>query len=355
MRRSHERLNKRESAKFESSPMRDKLLEIWDDRFDESYDADKDEEGAPKTHGVATVESEEEADDYKRWYESLEVMKASEVAEIYGFDVSELKEREDGYYELPVEDHFMKDRLPDGYGYKGGAARSLLERNLDINEESDPRDIDLIRLAAEEPEPGMDDELSMEYMPDDFEHGYGVENVSDIDTYMNSRDLTINELFATDKKVVATEDCIKDSVRRVLRVTDYEREKWGGTGPAMLAKIVRFYAESILDTGMAKFEDENRLSRAFIAPFYIALNLDKAMDKGPEYAKEYVLRMRDNDHLPHEVRDVEGAVDHLNELLQGDRFYFRNAPEEQFELEEELKEYENLPKHLGMGRGHDVP
>lgn len=338
-----EEINKWENKGFINDQMRDQLLEIWEDRFDELY---SDYKSASREKGKQTnaeVQRQEEVD-YLMWH-----LDSGEVVEEYGFDNAELKEREDGYFEVSLEEHFMDDRLPEGYGYKGGAARCLLERNLGINKHSEPRDIDLIRLANEEPEDGMDNDLAKRYMPEDFEHGHGVEWVDDPDAYMDSRDLTINELYATDEKVVATEACIKDSVRRILRVTDHEREQWGGTGPKMLAKMVRFYTESIIDTGMGRIEDSNRLNTAMIQPFFIALNLDKAMDQGVKYAREYVSKMRDSGHLPEEARDVERAIEYLKEELKDDRFYFRNAPVKQYEHERK-----DLPKQLGMGHGHDA-
>ncbi|MFH1632265.1 MAG: hypothetical protein ABIA47_04615 [bacterium] len=47
--------------------------------------------------------------------------------------------------------------MPAGYGYEGGAARSLLMRALEIDLTYTPRDLDIIRLSDEEPSPGADD------------------------------------------------------------------------------------------------------------------------------------------------------------------------------------------------------
>jgi hypothetical protein len=354
MRRRPEQFNKRENIEFGSNPMRDKLLEIWDEQFEEPYDADDFDKSDVPAEDVATEAVRAEAQEYETLHEDLDQLDAHTIVEAYGYDASELKERDDGCYEMSVEQHFMRDRLPDGYGYKGGAARALLERNLGINDDSEPRDIDLIRLVDEEPSPGKDEELAKTYAPHDFEHGHGVEYVEDKAEYLETRDLTINELYATEHTIVATGACIKDSVRHILRVSDYERKQWGGTGPSMLAKISRFYTERIIDNGMAKIEDGHSLNTTMIRPFYLALNLDKAIERGYKYAKKYVEVLKDFGHFPEGTATVQDAVDYLNETMADDDFHFRNAPNDQFELEETWKDYEDLPKRLGVGKGHDA-
>lgn len=168
-----------------------------------------------------------------------------------------IERQENNTYKIAVKNHFHDKRLPEGYGYKGGAARSLLLRNIGIDPTSMPRDIDIVRLSEKEPHEGVDEKLAKEYMPDDFAQGHGVEFLKNITEYLNTRDLTINELYATDEYIVATDECLRDTIRHIICQSDYEYEQYyDDIGPKMLAKMLRFYSEA-LSRGMETSLDKD--------------------------------------------------------------------------------------------------
>lgn len=260
-------------------------------------------------------------------------------------------------YILDVEHHFSVQRLPAGYAYKGGAARALLLRNLGIDSHYTPRDIDIVRLSEEEPYKGADHEIAERFMSDDCATGYGVEHEEDMSRYFATRDLTINEVLATDTKIWVTESCIRDTVRKIIRPTEFEKcnvSSSGALGPKMLSKILRFYAEAIhrWDEGAIEGVEDWQFEENFIRPFWLAIQLDRAFEVNQNIAEIFVSELKGKGQLPDDIADAEEAVKYLSSIMYGDSFYYRYAPMDQFTLEEEWfnEELTKLPSFRGHGR-----
>src|SRR3989339_1359299 len=187
-------------------------------------------------------------------------------------------EEYDEVFSLPVRNHFSEERLPHGYGYKGGAARALLLRTLGIDSTYQPRDIDIVRLTWENPDDTQDAEVAQHWMSEATENASKIEVISDRDDYFTKRYLRMNEILATDDYIQCTKSALLDIMRHVIRPTKYELSRWHeNLGPKMLAKILRFYAEAIHsydEAYMGNLEDW-RFEEAFITPFWLALQLDK--------------------------------------------------------------------------------
>ncbi|MFH1315666.1 MAG: hypothetical protein ABIH67_04720 [Candidatus Uhrbacteria bacterium] len=323
----------------------ERLLEVW-----------------KKMHPEVVNVSVEQQEQMRNQVEQREnVIRDQEVLEVlneYGIDTSKIIEDADGNYRITVNNHFSQKRLPAGYGYKGGAARSLLLRSLGIDPAYQPRDVDLIRFSEEEPEPGMDDYLAQEYSPEDFSaviEGQGrdsVEKMKDVDRYLQTRDFTLNELYATDDEVVATRECLLDSVRRIIHLTEYEYNMFPDRiGSKMLAKAVFLYAEAIERWGEAEITHDLAYEYQFVPPFYLAVHLDKAFERGPEVAKRYVQELMKREQLPDDIITPEDAADYLLSLIRDKNFYYRHAPIGQFEIEEEwMEQYDQQPRFRGHGR-----
>ncbi|KKW43002.1 MAG: hypothetical protein UY92_C0001G0016 [Candidatus Magasanikbacteria bacterium GW2011_GWA2_56_11] len=266
-----------------------------------------------------------------------------EALEEYGIDPHLIEVRPDGRIRIEVRNHFSKKHLPDGYAYKGGAARALLLRSLGSVLQVEPRDIDVVRLAPEEPYKGADTELAKEFMPDDFSEGWGVEIINSEDQYFSTRDVTVNEVLATDHEVIATEQCVIDAVRHIIRLTEFERgsdkDIYTTPGPKMLAKILRLYSESIHYFGEAEIANVEgwEFEQAFISPFWLALQLDHAFERSREIAALYVEELKKHGQVPPHIAGPEEAAIYLSNLIRGE-FYYRHAPVEQFELEDEWME-----------------
>ena len=241
-------------------------------------------------------------------------------------------------YKFPVKTHFSERRLPKGYLYKGGAARALLGRALGTDTQV-PRDVDIVRFG-EEPQPGMDKQIEQEFSPEDAALGGGVEWMMEA-RYFFTRDVTLNEVVASDTEIVASAECVLDTVRRIIRMAPYEREKYEGEegtpDQKILARMMLFYAEHIERYDEAAFDTstDKQLESAFISPFYMAVQLDKACQKGGNVARHYIDEIRKRGQVPEYLESIEDVAGYLLSLMRKDNFYYRHAPSVQFEREEE--------------------
>ena len=228
-----------------------------------------------------------------------------------------------------------------GYGYKGGAARSVLRKVLGLKD-IPPRDFDVVRLGAE-PYAGADNEVAKKFMAHDFEFGDGVEVVDNPNEYLETRDFTINEVYTNGDKIIATQQCIKDTVRNVIRTTAYERKLFSGNGdmgPKMKAKTLRLHAEQMYALGVSSIpeDDLNVIEGTFINPFWLAVQLDRAFERGTAVAENFTTLLYECKIVPEYVRTSTDLGDYL--LTEVDGFRFRNAPHLQYKFEEDHKEDE---------------
>ncbi|MFH1632026.1 MAG: hypothetical protein ABIA47_03360 [bacterium] len=350
------------SPEFKSEMMSfsDQLAKIWERTHPEAIVQTCDEQKSVKQdleHRESAIADKELADALREY--GIDPEKITFVGELNLADENHEPQFEK-VFKVAVESHFSNERLPEGYGYEGGAARSLLMRALEIDLTYTPRDLDIIRLSDEEPSPGADDEISQKLMLDDYAKGHRVEVVGKEEKYFATRDLSINQLLATDTEIIATRQCILDTVRKIIRPTEFERNRFaesGSLGPKMLSKILRFYVQSIHRYDSAVIEDVEdwEFENYFINPFYLALHLDKAFETGNDVAESYVDELIARGQLPEYIEDAADAANYLAELIKGGNFYYRHAPTEQFETEadwiSELEdEFELLPKFRGTGK-----
>ncbi len=276
---------------------REKLMEAMQERAPDAFDftATDIEERQSQIrvieNGVDNAELEEFLERYGIKGVSLELEKNLSRQDYSGQESPEIGQEK--IYVLGVTNHFSEDRPPEGYAYKGGAARTLLLRNLGIDPTYTPRDIDIVRLIEEEPYEDADHEVASKFMPEDYSTGYGVDYEEDVDQYFDTRDFTINEVLATDEKIWFTESCLRDTVRKVIRPTQFERYNFseeGELGPKMLSKILRFYAEAVHRWDDAAIEgvEDWEFEEYFIRPFWLALQLDRAFDVSSAVAEKFV-------------------------------------------------------------------
>ena len=279
-----------------------------------------------------------------------------EVLDSFGIETAKIERVSEEIYKVNVENHFSSERLPAGYAYKGGAARALLLRNLEIDSNSVPRDIDIVRISPEEPFPKADQVVAKTFMPDDFQHGFGVEVKVDQDIYFKTRDFTLNEVLATDKEIFATKACLLDTVRHIIRLTEYERARDDQNSNKLLAKALRFYSEAIHHWGDATLADRvgMGLEQSFISPFWLALQLDRAYEHSSEEAERYTLELVHHNQLPLDISNAIEATRYLANLMTHENFHYRFAPTEQYEMEDiwadECAKYDLLPSFRGFGK-----
>ena len=311
----------------------------------------------PDIESVTVEMLNQDRDDLEKREASIDDMEVKEVLAEFGFDINgleldkqiELSGKPEALYRLKVKNHFWDKKLPQGYGYSGGAARALLMRNLGIDPNYTPRDIDIIRLNNEEPYEGADKEITAQFMPEDSKYNHGVRDESDQTSYFNNRDLTINQVIATDDEILITRLGLLDSARHIIRLTDFEKNRFtNDIGPKMISRILRFYVEMINRYGDATIDgvEDYVFEKQFVKSFYFALQLDKAVEISYGLGQDYVDELKKRGRLPEEIESVEDAANYL--LQYG--FYYRYATVEQFDLEEEWAEdFERMPKRRGRG------
>lgn len=109
------------------------------------------------------------------------------------------------------------DKLPDGCAVIGGAARSLAFSLINRNLKSPIpiRDID-VAYFIDEIDQDDADIWAEKFSPDDYAHGHGAQPIEDIDEYMDSRDLTMNQVLYKDGKLFASRKAIRDIYHGVI-------------------------------------------------------------------------------------------------------------------------------------------
>lgn len=308
------------------------------------------EEKFPDAIRISAAEERELLAETQLRDEAVQEKSLLEILEAHRIPTGNIELRADGRWFISYRERLRED-LPDGYAFKGGAARFYLREAFGLPTDL-PRDYDVVRLTEHEPYEGADAVVARRFMPKDFEFGDGVEAIADIDAYFRTRDLTINEVLATKDGIIATQAAILDTVRNILRLTSFERSSYnaeGQAGPKMLAKLLRFYSEAlrlyghtplILDSG------HEQIDAVSISPFWLAVNLDRAFERGNDYACAYVDTLIENKQLPKNVQTPEDAMWYLLDCMSDQFFIFRSAPIESFEEEDDwvdqLQEREDL-------------
>lgn len=250
----------------------------------------------------------------------------------------------------------MLDRLPEHFVYVGGAARAALERSLGIDAYASPRDIDIAVMNKEgdKIDSSLLDAMSQRYMPEDYAHGHGVKN--ETVEYFETRDFTINQVFATNESVYCTMQCLLDTLRGVIRITEFERqESYQGKPyyihPKLLAKALRLAVQR----GM-KIEDADVYDFQEIDTFHMALHLDRAAEQG--VADAYIRELRERKQIP----DAIYSVDEMLDYLEGETDFIFRCVSYSDERQEEAwlktgcpwdaieEEFLDSPMREGMGR-----
>lgn len=273
--------------------------------------------------------------DQKNLVELLESEDISEILKYYQIDTERvgLREIEPGVFSLPITNPLqLPGILPPGYALKGGAARALLLRQLEIDPTAEPRDIDVIRIISDEPEPGLDKKI-IETFESEFVK-YKIETISDFESYFNTRDITQNQIFATQDTIITTRACLLDTVRRIIRLTDFEYNSENyldPIGPKMKIRLLRLYSDALHRYGIeSEIPDMPKEMWAqeteHVSTFYIALQFEKACQQGEAVAQTFIETLKEADIFPKKIKTINDAYDFLMETIDDRNFYFRAAP-----------------------------
>ena len=216
----------------------------------------------------------------------------------------ELQSDEDREIEAPIEvfkfnhGQEMPFELPPGYCLEGGAARGIVLSTLG-HKVLPPRDYDIIGIKELNPDPSLKLELSEKYMPDDYQHGYGVEE-DNIERYFKTRDFTINEVFADKENAYITAQGLEDLLNKCIRPSDFEKHSWYssqsyevGVHPKLAMKAIRLHAEFEELYGKGNIEDIAQWQWDFheVPLFHLALALNKACQMGDKVSIRFYAKL----------------------------------------------------------------
>ncbi len=259
--------------------------------------------------------------------------KLFELLELSDLDIKEI---EDGKFELKSSGLEKLSPPPDGYGYKGGMARAILLRTLKIDPTAEPRDLDLVKI-----EKGIGSKkLDPKFMSSD---GHGIEDLKD--DYFNTRDFTINEALVIGDKIQLTKQCLLDTIRRIVRFTDFEKNKLRDNPQTigdddrpfesnkLMAKAIRLVAEEFARGRQMEIAENRVYEYSSTDNFFIALHLDHALERGISVAREYINGLREEGIIDSSIKTPSDFIKNYYNM-DDDSFVFRFAPSEQLSEEE---------------------
>lgn len=285
----------------------DSLMEYqpWEEFEEFESDESFAEDGADEYRG-----SDEEYDEYDDWEED---------AQDEGDERTEELEREKQFEVLTIPREILEEydlpELPESLAIMGGTARSVARRIVAGDTEL-VRDLDLVYI----PELGNDDtklssaeldDLSKEYMPDDYMYGRGIQT-EELENYFLTRDFTMNQCLIYQDKLMLTRAAYDDLQENIIRPS-YDTQPNAETPiserlflkalmmKAMLA--VAGVSATLEEFGMGQINEEMaervregedlRLGAPNIAP---ALN--RAMSQGAEVTQEFVKALVESGVVP---------------------------------------------------------
>jgi len=249
-------------------------------------------------------------------------------------------------YELTLDrlpDWYAKiNSLPEGYGYSGGVARSLMLEVLG-EKSPHPRDLDVVAVKSLNPDISLRDDISWRYMPDDTKRGHGVKIETNVADYMSERDFTINEVLAIGNRLFFSERALVDLEHKIIRPTGFEMYKWEsyvsdewGINPRLAMKALVLQAEFLKLYGKGSVEDieEWQWDIEGKPPFELALGIEKAAQKG--VGLRFYLSILDKGNIKRENLPSGVTLDSLRELAHYVRKTMLRGGREPFEFSENV-------------------
>jgi len=224
------------------------------------------------------------------------------------------------------------DKIPSGYGFKGGAARYILLLKLGlINEKDSPRDYDLIRLGKDN---SKDKELAEIFCPEDLENGHGVEKLEK--NYFKTRDFIFNEVYTDDSYIYFSKQCILDLIRRIIRFSEFEKEEnFDNKNKIFINDKLIAKACRLLAIYKTNFDDNARIANTEILDtnmnaFHIALHLDRALENGTDVGIQYIKELYNLKFIFLTEEEINNPLIFIKKFINENKndFHFNGIPRE---------------------------
>lgn len=251
------------------------------------------------------------------------------------------------YQELPA-------KLPQGYCYMGGVARSIVLRELGQNT-MPPRDIDIVAVKDFSPDLDQIEELSKQYMEDDVKHGYGIKSES-MAPYFSNRDFTLNEILIHGDEVYVSTRALEDLSKHIIRPSEYEQSSWRakshpdekGVHPKLVMKALRMQTEFDAMYGDGNIEGIKKWQWNIEALplFYIALHLKKAYEQGDALATRYFSKLLELGVAGPEINSDQIGGKDLREFTLSIQYRLLDQGKDPFDFPVELHSEEQSDETL---------
>lgn len=249
---------------------------------------------------VAEFEAIDEDDEYDDWEDEYWYE---------GDERTEELEREKQFEVLTIPQEILKDydlpRLPEGVAIMGGTARSVA-RQIVAGDIEPVRDLDLVYI----PELGDGiklsdkelDDLSKEYMPDDYMYGHGIQT-EELENYFLTRDFTMNQCLVYQDKLMLTRAAYDDLQENIIRPS-YDTQPGAETPISERLFLKALMMKAVLATttgsyptleefGLERIDEEISAwedggAKIRLGAFSIALTMNKTMSRGAEVTQDFV-------------------------------------------------------------------
>lgn len=216
--------------------------------------------------------------------EVISLGKVQEIIEVLEEDGDEEIEDLHEVVKFKLHDTEMVDKLPPGFFYIGGCGRNVLLNEFG-EEILKPRDIDLVAIKEFNPDMSRKDELSRQYMEEDYSKGYGLRAESLYD-YFTRRDFTVNEVLTDGEWAYATPQALKDLKNKIIRPSQSQKQELSSK---LIMKSLRFLLEFKHAYGKASMQEIGAWNFKLgpVRLFDIALHLDKAFQNSDAIGEEF--------------------------------------------------------------------
>ena len=191
-----------------------------------------------------------------------------------------------------------------------------MEKALGINGLDKPRDIDIC-FTGEDEDVDLSRSIAEKYCPDDLAHGYGIEKLED--NYFESRDFTLNEVLIKDNDIIMTKQCLLDTLRGVIRFSDYEKQDFYNNysedgvwcvNDKLASKALRLISER-KNHRESDFVGSEYFDHRYINEFHISLHLDRALEVGYDVAIEFIKELKKYKQIPENIFSPKECMSYL--------------------------------------------